>query len=71
MSIKRINHAAGRVRPQKRVFTNAEIYAANNILAKSKKDLGGTTFALQQIGEIVRDITIRYAKKVTPIKEKI
>lgn len=71
MSIKRINHAAGRVRPQKRVFTNAEIYAANNILAKSSTDLGGASLALQQIGGMARAAAYKYAKRFTPVKDKI
>lgn len=71
MSVSKIGHAAGRVIPQKRVFTNAEIYTVNNILSKSSKDLDGTTVAMQQIGEMVKAIAYKYAKKVTPIREKI
>lgn len=70
-NVKRIGHAAGAVKAQKRVFTNAEIYAVNNLLAKSSKDIGGTNVAMQQIGEMVKALAYKYAKKVTPIREKV
>lgn len=69
MSIKRIGLAAGKVIPQKRVLSKSDIDSINNILANSKKDIGGTAVALKQIGGIVRDVSIRYAKRVTPIKD--
>lgn len=70
-TVKRIGHAAGNVKAQKRVLTKAEIYAVNSIFAENPKDIDGKMHALQQIGEMVKVIAYKYAKKFTPIRENI